>query len=462
MTSGDRATASLKTASKTVFAIALVAAHLGCGQASPPLVIVGVTPARAYTDRPLILRIDAGAVRPALQVDVARGTLVTDVASMKLSLLPESADGLQPIRLAIRLETVEWDGFDFSLWARTPPGLAAGRYTLELVDPNGRSNRFAGAFEGLGPDPSPPTIEIPFLVDRPYLRAGSKTDVEIVADDGLGFVASIHWMTSEGASGDCPPIKADQPPIDIHERPRSRLTCVATLDAQPLGEADPALVPFSLSVAAQDVAEQQSTLEVALIRAKPPTIVSFSDTVGSLGGYQPFVVRGQFFLPGSWALIGGVPIVAMSPGGDLQDDRSIVGWTPPRNRAGPVSVEVRSPAGSISSLAPFTYVAPPRVRDIQPPVGPARGGIRVTVRGNDLRTGVVVYVGARRDDRQPLYNVTYDAQNKVVGCLPPGTGTASVWAYDPVTGDGELPLAFTYQDGGDAPSTDPTCQVPVK
>jgi hypothetical protein len=218
---------------------------------------------------------------------------------------------------------------------------------------------------------------------------------------------------------------------------------------------------MSLRVWARDVAGNEAARECPLQVAKRPIVDSFAGKLGGLGGRQPFTVRGRFFISGSEALLGGVPII----GGVLttHDDGSAIisGWTPPRGRAEPVGVEVRSPAGIERADDPFIYIGPPRPRDIRPFIGPTAGGVRVTVRGNDFRSGfVVVYVGASRDARQPLYNVTFDVDNKVVGCVPPGAGTVSVWAYDPLTGEGEWPMAFTYQDppaGGQPPTIDPTC-----
>jgi hypothetical protein len=222
----------------------------------------------------------------------------------------------------------------------------------------------------------------------------------------------------------------------------------------------PPVLAFSFRAQAWDVSGQHSEVDIPLFLAKRPVIEKFSDIRGGLGGYQPFTVRGRYFLEGSLAFIDGIPIVSAGavPGGDRHDDQTIMGWTPPRARPGPVFVQVRSPVATATADLLFTYIGPPRPRDIQPPMGPSAGGIRVTVRGNDLRTGVVVLIGPSTDARRPLYNVSYDAENKVVGCLPPGNGVASVWAYDPMTGDGSLVAAFTYlPPGAPAPPPDPYC-----
>jgi hypothetical protein len=99
----------------------------------------------------------------------------------------------------------------------------------------------------------------------------------------------------------------------------------------------------------------------------------------------------------------------------------------------------------------FNYVAPPNPREVEPTSGPRAGGARITVRGNDLRPDAIVYNGATRETRQALKQVRYwVGENKIDACLPPGSGTVSIWVYDAITGDGELPSAFTYDDDEDA------------
>jgi hypothetical protein len=65
-------------------------------------------------------------------------------------------------------------------------------------------------------------------------------------------------------------------------------------------------------------------------------------------------------------------------------------------------------------------------------------------------------MGATRETRQQLKYPRYtDAANKIEACLPPGNGTVSIWVYDAITGDGDLPMAFTYDDTYDAASSSP-------
>ena len=61
---------------------------------------------------------------------------------------------------------------------------------------------------------------------------------------------------------------------------------------------------------------------------------------------------------------------------------------------------------------------------------------------------VTIKFGTSLADARPLTKpFSYEADDKVTGCLPPGHGTVSVWASDPITGDDQLAGAFTYTDG---------------
>jgi large repetitive protein len=106
-------------------------------------------------------------------------------------------------------------------------------------------------------------------------------------------------------------------------------------------------------------------------------------------------------------------------------------------------VTVRKEAG-------FTYVAPPMVRTIIPTSGPAAGGFRVTVIGDNFAVGTTqIFLGTA-----PLRCVQYGNANRIDGLAPPGMGTQAVIADDSIAGN--VPTAtvpFQYlQDGGVGPT----------
>ena len=198
--------------SATAFAGAIALAGPGCGEDAPAPLIIGVTPEGAYTDGPLVLRVDAIQVRPAVRLDVGRGALATDLSSLRISLIPED-----PIGAAIPVETADWDG-QHGFWVRTPAALPAGVYGLELVDASGQSARLSQAFEGLGPDPDAPSIVVLSLMNNGYMATGASKTVTILADDGPPLEA---WRASRGWPRASPAAPARRANPTIHHRPAS-------------------------------------------------------------------------------------------------------------------------------------------------------------------------------------------------------------------------------------------------
>jgi hypothetical protein len=433
--------------------VVLMATHLACAPSPIQPMVADVSPGQSYTDVPVFLQVQATRMRPALHIDINSGELAPDLRSLSAILSAHATDDETAI------PTVDWDGGSF-FWFKVPSGLPADTYGLRVAGPRGESAAIPEAFTSLGADPLPPTLSVPELQDDGIIGAGIRIDAEITADDDLGQIDHIEWSTSADDAGVCP---ADHPtgsplgsPVGsapastdtIRRRAPARLHCRALFVAPLIDDDRIDTISFSFYATAWDVAGHKTDLSIPLQVARPPTIETFSEKVGALAGGQPFVVKGAHFIPGSYVVIDRFQIIGMATGGDLVDDHTIRGETPPHDRAEHVNVKVVTPAGTAVAPILFEYIAPPRPRDIQPPIGPTDGGTRVTVRGNDLRAEAVIYVGATRETRLPLGQMSHDAPDRVVGFMPPGRGTVTVWAVDPITGEGDLPMAFTYQDPG--------------
>lgn len=420
----------------------------GCTDVGSGPIDLQVRPSSAYSDLAMTLVVNAPALRPALAVDIVAETAQYEKDSVRMSLVGESPGPNN----VVPLSEPRWDGASTYLTI-VPAGTAPGVYGLRIDTENGHSTTVAGAFQELGRDTSPPTLIVNAPMAGWKLPQGGSTMMMIFADDGPGQLAQVSCETSAGV-GQC-----DLPANPITGELPSQVSCMANCPVPAVtGDViDPE--PFTLQVVATDVAGQSTTVPVPLFAANLPSVTGFDNTVGAVSGNQVFTVRGQYFLPGSQALLDGIPLVGPVPGGDRVDDTTIVGMTPPHG-PGAVPVEVQSAAGTAHAMALFRYMSPPRPRAIQPAVGPSAGGIRVTIAGNDLRSEVIISLGTTLENAQPLRGATaHDFEDKVVGCLPPGQGTVSVWAYDPVTGFSSLPDSFTYQDAaGDAGVLlDPTC-----
>lgn len=444
-----RARAALVVRS-TVVALALALAAGSCSDGAQAPALQALLPQRAHTDTAIRLAIEANYLRPAVSVDVRDGVVRVVPGSVRFALVPETGG-----RPPVALDEVTWLG-DRRFTARTPPGVEAGRYTLEATGPDGATARLASAFESLGPDRLAPDIAVHAPSPNAFVGAGLSVEAIVMVDDGEGMIAAVDWRTAEGDQGSCDlssstAIATAANASAANDRPApSRLECTFTFMVGPFSSEGGDVEPFHVDISAVDVAGNVGELRFPLQRARRPEIVALSQTVGALSGLQPLTIQGRYFLPGTMAFIGQAPLAGATPGGEQRGDTLIVGLTPPQTRPGPVPVEVRSPAGATVAPTLFTYVEAPRPREVQPSRGPARGGIRVTVRGNDLRAGVEISFGASRDSRRLLSNVTYQPNNKLVGCLPPGSGAVSVWAVDTVTGEGVLHGGFVYDDALDS------------
>jgi hypothetical protein len=220
---------------------------------------------------------------------------------------------------------------------------------------------------------------------------------------------------------------------------------------------------FTIWVKATDVSGLFTEVPIPLFLAQPPVITGFKQEVGRLEGKQSFTVNGRFFPVGSKVAIGGMrlldPDTLLSTGGIWLSDSTITGLVPPSLRPNVVDVTVTTPWGAVGTATKkFSYILPPLIRLVQPPSGPAAGGISITIAGNDLRGGVEIRFGATLESSSPLLSATWVGDAKVVGILPPGRGNVSVWAIDPITGVGEAANAFTYLEDAsnrtDSPSTE--------
>lgn len=429
-----------------VVAASAVAAVSGCRDVGSGSGDVTVAPPSAYSDLPVTLIVTAPALRPALAIDIADESAGFEPGSIRMSLVGATPGDVVP------LSSPRWDGVETYL-TTVPAGTAPGRYGLRIDTADGRATMVTAAFQELGPDMDPPSLFVEAPMDDAILPAGGVGMLRVIADDGPGQLARVSWDTSAGALGFC-----DLPPDQITGQPPGQVTCRQSFSVPAVP--DEAVTPqaFALHVLATDVVGHTTAVNVPLLAAAPPVITEFEGSIGALAGNQPFVVYGKHFLPGSRAALDGILILGSVAGGDQADDMTIMGLTPPHD-PGVVQVSVQSRAGIDYATAPFRYVAPPRPRLVNPAVGPTGGGIRVTVAGNDLLDSVIIAFGATAAEAQPLGGVSHEAEDKVVGCLPPGQGTVSVWAIDPVTGMGSLPASFTYQDSPSDAGVllDPSC-----
>jgi len=420
-----------------VVALALAAASLGCADSGPTPSVASVKPTRAYSDVAVPLTIQAPGLRAGLFVDVTGQTASFDDGTVHAWLVPNT-----PGLPTVSLDPVRWQYISPSqsyFRATIPAAIDADIYALRMEAPNGHAATLPNAFEELGPDKEAPIISVGAPVLDQTFRQNDYGLAVFSADDRAGQLVDVRLETE---AGEVLPCSADVDPETGLYLPKK--ACMQTFHTPELPE-DVSTSSFWVQAVGSDVAGNLGASQPVTVRiAHLPMVAAFTPTLDRLQGGSLMIVTGRYFLEDARALIGGVPL----DGQVRASETSITGLIPPSLRAATLNVEVQTAAGVSMEVGAFRYVGPPRLRSVHPTVGPTGGGIKMTIAGNDLRDAVTIKFGATFADALELrVPISHEADDKVTGCLPPGQGTVTVWASDPVTGEDHLAAAFTYTDG---------------
>lgn len=420
-----------------------VLALAGCGgDPEPPATVSRLAPSAGYNDGPVDAFIQGGPFRPAYTIDVSAGSASIQPAAFTAWLLPW-AQG-QPAR---RLDDLVWKSTT-ELAAEIPAALPPGFYDLELQDPRGNATRLGGGYESLGPDRDLPVVTIETPAADSVVTAGSKVQVVARADDGRGKIAGLEWTLiwrgSPPQTGFC------DPPPDGTEA-----TCAFTFTAPTLGLV---VDTMTISIAAVDRLGNRATASAQLWVGLPPTVDSFFPSAGPTTGMIEISVEGTNFIEqgqGTKIFLGGVEVAPLTYVGTGQ----MRGQIPPHD---PGLVPLIVKTGDVPIMPGFfDYVARPEVRVVAPQSGPTSGGTPVKIGGAHFRPATRILFGDPPNAVELVCPVV-ENEHLITGLAPPGTGSVSVLARDPIGGESAMADAFQYldtpgEDGGaglDAPAGD--------
>ncbi len=296
------------------------------------------------------------------------------------------------------------------LSALVPAGIPSGQYNLIVGDPSGHSTRLAQAFTSLGIDSIPPRVTITSPTDGSGIGETAPVDVVVAADDGYGLLTNLQVTITGGT--------AAPPPQVCSLSGGSRGSCAFSFPA-PAPAADGDMLVIDAQATGSGGLTQTVRVSVLLLPAPVPT--GISPNVGSTLGTTAVTLSGADFVAGTTG-------TEVAFDGQLaylyQVTPTSITALAPAHAAGPVVVTVTNGGATATLTGPFTYLAPPTVREVSPTFGPASGFTPITIVGENFRSSTTVVTF----DGKLLVCPRFVNANRIEGFTPPGLGSETVAA----------------------------------
>ena len=402
-----------------------------CGCENPQPALIRVEPGQAYSDHDVRLTLLGDGFLPATTLDPASGRRVAVIDGFHARIGKDVGWA--------ELTDLAWQStgqMSASLLNASASGLPRGYLDVQITDPRGQRAALPNAFYEFGPDVTPPTIT--FTSPAPDAPVGPGTLLRgnfHASDAPPGALAELGWTYSEGGVA------------------RTSSSCRVTLQATEVDCGFQVKVGQSLRGGEQiqivanaiDASAARNRTEATLsftVLARP-TIGSISPSSGGTAGGTDVVITGTSFLPGSQAILDGVPL--FPDGGIVIDEHTLSGHVPAHGESSTVIV-VRTPLGdAIGPPLVFTYLPPPLVETITPSTGAATGGTAVALTGKGFSKDTRIYFGSTLDSAVPLTQLFLQSDSAIIGRAPAGSGQTWVWAFDETLGFTRLPNRFTWR-----------------
>jgi hypothetical protein len=423
------------TGPRAVFA-ACAAALLGCASNEPQPRIEAVDPAQAYTDNDIRLMLTGAGFVPSFHLDPVSGERVASMEGFSGRVSNQSNSAaltdfgwVSPTRISATLDIQD------------PDDLGVGPRNVEITDPRGQKAELPDGFVALGRYTFAPELTVTSPAAGDLYAPGATIHGEVTATDGPpGHLVALMWTYTEPPSVQRSPVTGDCP-AGLRS---DRIDC--TFDLIISQGLDPN-VTVSLDIVALDDSEpprQSSPVDVPINLSQRPTVSSVTPQSGGVAGGTNVVLRGSGFIAGSLAYFGDDLLVPN--GGIVFDSQTITGYTPASNSAAavPVPVTVRSRLGSATCAYKFRYQAPPQIQSIVPSSGRQGEYTTVQVYGANFTDTTVIYLGKTLADAVSLTNPSWINAGEIDGVVPPASGQAWVWAFDPANGWDRLPDQFFW------------------
>jgi hypothetical protein len=389
-----------------------------------------VEPGQAYNETTLRLTLVGQGFIPATTIDPTSGSRVaaTDGFHARIGNDPTWAE----------LTDLVWQStgqLTALLTKESAAGLPIDYLDVQIWDPRGQQATLAKAFYELGADITPPFVSFTSPSADTLVGPGTILRGRFHASDGpLGALADLTWTYVESGVArpmpDCPVAdRASEADCDFQVKVGTGLRG---------GEAVQIVADAIDASAAHNRGEQTLAFTV---HARP-TVATISPSSGGSGGGTDVVITGSGFLPGSQAILEGVPL--FPEGGIIINERTLSAHVP-AHKEGSAAITVRSPVGDSVGAVVFTYLAPPQVETIVPNTGPPTGSTAVILTGKNFSAGTRIYFGPTLDSAVLLGELVVQDSTTIVGQTPAGSGATTVWAFDDALGVTWLVNGFTWR-----------------
>jgi hypothetical protein len=390
-----------------------------------------VEPGQAYNETTLRLTLEGQGFIPTTTIDPTSGSrvAVTDGFYARIGRDPTWAE----------LTDLVWQStgqLAGSLTKESAAGLPIDYLVVQIWDPRGQQATLARAFYELGADLTPPFVSFTSPPANTLVGPGTILRGRFHASDGpLGALADLSWTYVESGvtrpMPDCPVAdRASEADCDFQVRVGTGLRGGETIQ----------IVAAAIDASAASNRGEQ-TLGFT-VRARP-TVASISPSSGGSAGGTDVVITGTGFLPGSQAILEGVPL--FPEGGIVVDERTLSAHVP-AHKEGSAAITIRTPLGDALGAVYFTYLPPPQVETIVPNTGSPAGRTAVILTGNNFSVSTRIYFGSSLNSAVLLGELVVQDSNTIIGQTPAGSGSTTVWAFDDSLGVTWLVNGFTWRN----------------